>query len=367
MSSAFVLIFFEKKISMFKAFATMLMFFIIFLSTTTISSKAVKIKCMTKIDSPKNKFQFLNVNNFEIILKFLNFDDFPQFLRACEKSKSNYLRQTIRKLFQTFHKTQIQNSIEYVSSEMFHAKQQPKKNSTTKFFEKYLKPKTILLPKFVEHVIQTQKCRIVSHIDGCFSIEQKLENQKHYSLVSIASLFVLNCRDFNSINMPERFFQVLNWTFSSKNFISSILNHQNSIFITFQAGQIFICGETGESSMCIQSNKTKEICHFISKNKTYFISYLKTSEHFVVYHISSGEIFVFENSSLKSIFLNPNYDLDYNFLKNNGKSSGFANSKDYLINQMMTHLSHIWEINYSIFPKTLNPRFNDILNALDNI
>jgi ferritin len=140
---------------------------------------------MKKIDS-RNKFQFLNVDNFEIILKFLNFDDLAHFLRACEKSKSNNLKQTIRKLFQIFHKNQIQKSIEYLSSKRFHDKQ---KNSTN-FLDKYLNFKTISLPKFVEHAIQTPHFRFVSHTDGFFSIEQKLKNGKQYKIMSIQKFII---------------------------------------------------------------------------------------------------------------------------------------------------------------------------------
>lgn len=164
---------------MFKKFATMIISFIIFLSIHTISSKTIKIKCMNKIDST-NKFQFVNVDNFEIILKFLIFDDLFHLFGACEKSKSNYLRQTIHKLFQKFHKNKIQKSIEYISSdEIFYAIQKQKKNSTL-FFEKYLNLKPIFLPKFVEHIIQTSIFCIVIHIDGFFYIEQKSQNQKQY-------------------------------------------------------------------------------------------------------------------------------------------------------------------------------------------
>ena len=60
--------------------------------------------------------------------------------------------------------------------------------------------------------------------------------------------------------------------------------------------------------------------------------------NFGVYHIASGEVFCFENSSLKSILLNPDANLDHDFLKQNGKFSGFADSKEHLFDQMMTHM-----------------------------
>jgi len=310
----------------------MLIFAMIFLFTATISSKTNKIKCMEKINS-RNKFQFLNVDNFEIILKFLNFDDLPYFVRACDKSKSDYLKQTIRKLFQTFHKKKIQKSIEYINSETFHLKQQLPYGKTN-FFEKYYLnlQKTIQLPKFMDHVIQTPKFRIISHIDGFLSIEQKLENQKQYSIVSIHKLFYQ--RYSNNVN----FIKLSSVKFSLKNFIAFILNHHNNIFILFQEGQIFICGKTGNFRACFQNNKPSTIFHFMSRNNTYYMSYLETTNDFVIYHISSGEIFCFMNSSLRSIFLNPNSNLDYDFLKKNGKSSGFVNPTEFLLSQMSTHI-----------------------------
>ena len=259
---------------------------------------------MKKFNS-RNRFQFLNVDNFEIILKFLNFDDLPNLLRACEKSKSNYLRQTMTKIFQIFHKNQIQKSIEYVSSEIFHAKQVPQKYSI-KYFEKYLNLKTITLPKFVKHVIQTPHFRIVSHIDGFFSIEQKLEKQKQYSIVSIQNLY---CQHYKTDT------KLLNLIFSSKHFITLILNHHNNISILFQRGELSICGKTGKLRFCSQKTKLHPISFFISENKTYLMSHIETSDTFVVFHISSGKIFSFKNLSLKSIFLNPNSKLDYEFLK----------------------------------------------------
>jgi len=149
---------------------------------------------------PKHKLQFLHVDNFEIILKFLNFDDLPYFLCACEKSKSKHLKQTIVKLFETFYENQIQNSIEYLSTETFHAQQQLKKKST-QLFEKFRTPKTISLPKFVEHVIQTPKFRIVSHIDDSITIEKKFQSLNQYSIVKIQDfLSIEHCKSFNLNN-----------------------------------------------------------------------------------------------------------------------------------------------------------------------
>jgi len=324
---------------MFRKFATMLIFLIIFLSSTTFSSKAikikfmkktVKIKCMKKINSTRNKLQYLDIDNFETVLKFLNFDDLSHFLHACEKSKSNYLRETILSLCQKFHKKQSQESIEYLS---FSKAKPPPQNNSTIFFQSipYINyVKTILLPKFVKHVIQTPKYRIVSHIDGFFSIEQKLQNQKQYLIVSTTNLIFQFCGDLNLIDI--NFIKLLNFRFSSKHFMTSILNHKHYIFMIFQGGQIFLCGKTGKAHICVFKAKscTPAISHFISREKTYFMSYFEKKNNFVVYHISSGEIFCFENSKLKSILLNPNSKLDYNFLKNNGKSSRFLNSEDNL-------------------------------------
>ena len=301
---------------------------------------------MKKFNS-RNKFQFLNVDNFEIILKFLNFDDLPNLLRACEKSKSNYLRQTMKKIFQTFHKNQIQKLIEYVSSEMFHAKQL-KKNSV-KFFEKYLNLKTISLPKFVKHVIQTPHFRIVTHIDGFFSIEQKLKKQKQYSIVNVQDL--ISQRFSTDLGRDSTGIELLNLIFSSKHFITLILNHHNNICILFQNGEIFICGKTGKTRVCFQKTKLHPISFFISENKTYLMLHIETSDTFVVFHIFSGKIFCFKNLSLKSIFLNPNSKLDYEFLKTNGESFQFVNSKDYLYHEMMCHISeksHLLKLQNSI-------------------
>jgi hypothetical protein len=321
----------------------------IFLFTSTISSKTIKIKSIKKIDS-RNKIQFLNVDNFEIVLKYLNFDDLPHFLRACEKSKSNFLKQTILKLFQIFHKKQIQKSIEYVRSEIFHTKKK-----STKFFEKYLNSKPISLPKFVDHVIQTTKFRIISHNidDGFFSIEQKLEKQKQYSITSIEKL--LSQSQVADIN----YMILVKSTFSFKHFITIILNHYGNIFMIFKEGQIFICGKTGKVNVFFQSRKLHPIYHFISKKKVYLMSYGETNNNFFVYHISSGEIFCFENS-LKFILLNPNSDLDYDFLKNNGKSSEFLKEQDdFLLDQMTTDICLITS------DSSLNPnRFKEILNEI---
>ena len=102
---------------MFEKLATILIFFMIFSCRTIISTETINIKCMKKIVNSKSKFQFLHVNNLEIILKFLNFDDLPQILRACTKSKSNYLRQNILQLFETFYENKIQTSIEFLRFE----------------------------------------------------------------------------------------------------------------------------------------------------------------------------------------------------------------------------------------------------------
>jgi len=214
---------------------------------------------------------------------------------------------------------------------MINENQLPKKKFT-KFFEKYLNSKTISLPKFVEHVIQTPKFRIISHIDGFFTIEQKLESQKEYSIVSIQNLF--------SQYYPNdlSFIKLLRLKFCAKQFITIILNHQNYIFIIFQEGQISICGKTGKTRLCFQHDKFRPILFFISRNKSYFISYRESD--CVVYHISSGEIFCFKNSSLKSILLNPNSKLNYDFLKENGKLCGFVNSEK-LFNQMVIHICEI--------------------------
>jgi len=307
---------------------------------------------MKKINS-RNKFQFLNVDNFEIILKFLNFDDIPNFVRACEKSKSHYLRQTILKLFKPFYKNKIQKSIEYVSSDTAHAKQLLLQKKPTKLFEKYLNLRTISFPKFVDHVVLTPKFRMVSHIDGFFSIEQKFEKQ--YSIVKLQKVFMQTLAiDFRVINL-------LSWIFSSKHFITFILNHQNNVFIIFKEGQILICGKTGKVSMCFQRDKLLLTSHFISRNKTFFMSYRKHNDNFVVYHISSGEIFSFSNS-LKSIFLNPNSILDYKFFKSNGISFGLIHSNDSLFNQMMGHICKIQNLS-----KVSNPnRFDEVLNELHN-
>jgi hypothetical protein len=314
---------------MFTKLATMLIFVMIFLSTTAISSYPIKTKIMKKIVS-RHKLQFLHVDNFEIILKFLNFDDLPHFLCACEKSKSKHLKQTFVKLFKTFYENQIQNSIEYLSSERFHARK-PHKNSSTKFFEKFFPLKIISLPKFVEHAIQTPKFRIVSHIDGFITIEQKCLTLNQYSIVKIQELliFTKHCKTFNSNN--TNFIKFLNLIFSSKHFITSILNDESYISIIFQAGEISLCGQTGKTRMYYKCNPSvQSLSHFIPRNKTYFISFLETCDDFIVYHISSRELFSFENSSLKSIVLNPNSKLDYNFFKKNGKFSGFLNPKHFV-------------------------------------
>jgi len=269
-----------KKISMFTKLATMLIFVMIFLSITTISSYTTKIENMKKIVL-RHKLQFLNVDNFEIILKFLTFDDLPQIFRACEKSKSNYLKKTIVKLFATFYEKQIQNSIEYISSETFHAKQQLKKKST-QLFDKFRTSKTISLPKFVENAIQTPKFRIVSHIDGSITIEQKILILNQYLIVNIQDLFlsVQHCKTFNSSNI-----NLINLLkiFSSKYFITSILNDESYISIIFQAGEIVLCGQTGKTSMYYKCNPSvQSLSHFIPRNKTYFISFLETRDDFIV-------------------------------------------------------------------------------------
>lgn len=171
------------------------------------------------------------------------------------------------------------------------------------------------------------------------------------------------CGDFNSSDIS--FIQILNLIFSSKNLITSFLNNQNYIYIIFQAGQIAICGKTGETKICFRPTRIKSISHFISKTKTYFISYIEQYDNFIVYHITSGELFLFVNSSLKSILLNSNSKLDYEFFKNNGKSSGFVNSKDHLFVQMMHHICNIKYSQISdVFSK---PRFKTILNEIENI
>jgi hypothetical protein len=334
------------------------------MNSTTISSKTIKIKCMKKIN-PTSKFQFLNVNDFEIILKYLNFDELSPLLRACEKSKSDYLKQTILNLFQRFSKKPIQKSIEYLSFKMFqyqHAKQESKANFII-FFEKLqsFNLKTISLPKFVEHVIQTPKFRVVSHIDGFFSIEQKLKNHKQYSIMSLNHLF--SPGNFNSTDL-----KLLNLIFSPKNFITSILNHQNYIFMIFQAGQISMCGKTGTMHICVfkVTNCTRAISHFISKDKTYFMSYFEKGNNYVVYHISSGEIFCFENTSLKSTLLNLNSKLDYNFLKNNGKSSRFVDTTNYLFNQRMTTLT-VFKIDVDEMSKDRYSDFYELLKDIENL
>jgi len=189
-------------------------------------------------------------------------------------------------------------------------------------------------------VIQTPKFRIVSHIDGFFSIERKLENEKNYKIVGINKLF------FQHHLTEISFIRLLNLIFSSENFITSILNLENNIFIIFQAGKILICGKTGQVRWWCQPT----ISHFICGNNAYFMSHFEENHDFVVYHLSSGEIFCFKNNlSLKSVFLisNSNWQLDYNFLKNNGKSSGFVGDD---------------------ISKRILPQFNDeILNKTDNI
>jgi len=338
-----------------------LIFFMVFLFTAKIASQRIKTKNMKKINST-SKFQFLNVDNFEIVLKFLNFDDLAHFLRSCEKSKSNYLKQTIRKIFQTFHKNQIQKSIEYLSSERFHARK-PHKNSSTKFFEKYVNSKTISLPKFVEHVIQTPQLRFVSHIDGFFSIEQKLQNEKQYTIMSIQTLFFKNCKTSNTSDSNTT--KLLNLIFSSKHFITSILNQQDYISIIFQAGEILICGKTGKARMSCYNDESKTIFHFLPENKSYFMYIFEISNTFVVYHISSGELFYFDNySSLKSIFLNPNSIVDYDFFKNNAKSSKFANSTNFLSRQMMTYIykMKVNKLSMLSHPKQVNEVLNEIAN-----
>jgi len=334
----------------------------IFLSTTTISSNMTKIKGMKTIVVSTQKLQFLHVHNFEIILKFLTFDDLPHFLRACEKSKSISLRKTIFKLFATFYENQIQNSIEYLSSEIFHAKQQLKTKSK-KVFEKFLTLKTRCLPKFIEHAIQTPEFRIVSHIDGFFSIEQKFLTSKKYSIVSIQYLLSQNCKDFNSNNLP--FIKLLDLIFSSKHFITSLLHHENNIFMIFQTGEISFCGKTGKTRIFFQSNQFETISHFISEHKTYFISFYESSHNFVAYHIASRELFVFENSFLKSTVLNPSSKLDYDFFKKNGKFSGFVNSKHFVSMQTLSHLCEMSNTEIEIDRSTvvLDPNFvNEILN-----
>jgi len=192
-----------------------------------------------------------------------------------------------------------------------------------------------------------------------FLFEQKLKNQTQYSLVSIQYLYSQRCGDFNSTDL--NFVKLLNLIFSSKHFIISILDHQNYIFMIFEFGEIYICGKTGKTRMCFQSTNLRTVSHFISRNKTYFMFYFEIRNNFAVYHIPSGEIFIFENSSLKSILLNPNSELDYNFFKNNGTSSRFADSKDYLFNQMMTQ---ICKIRSNQISKALNPDLNKILNEI---
>jgi len=313
---------------------------------------------MKKIVS-RHKLQFLHVDNFEIILKFLTFDDLPHFLCACEKSKSKHLTQTIVKLFKTFYEKQIQNSIEYLSSETFHAKQQLKKKST-QFFEKFRTPKTISFPKFVEHAIQTPKFRIVSHIDGSITIEQKCLTLNQYSTVTIQDLLLfikpckVSCEQFNSNN--RNLIKFLNLIFSSKYFITSILNDENYISIIFQAGEISLYGKTGKTRMYYKCNQSvQSLSHFIPRNKTYFISFFETSDAFIVYHISSRELFSFENSSLKSIVLNPNSKLDYNFFKKNGKFSGFLNPKHFVSLQMISQ-------SVTIYPNVVDEMLNEIEN-----
>jgi hypothetical protein len=200
---------------------------------------------------------------------------------------------------------------------------------------------------------------MVTHIDGFFSIEQKLENEKQYSIVKIHDLF----SEYYSTDISFR--KLVSLIFCSKQFITFILTHDNNIFILFQGGEISICGKTSNIRICFQNINEVHPSYFISTNKTYFMSYLETSNTFVIYHISSGEIFFFENSSLKSIFLNSNSKLDYDFLKNNGKSSGFVDSKNYLFNQIICHFCNVTSNKISKF---LNPnQFNEILSEINKI
>jgi len=219
-------------------------------------------------------------------------------------------------------------------------------------YKMYLNFKSKSLPKFVDHMIQTPHFRIVSHIDGSFYIEKKLKNQKQYSVVSIQSLF----SQYFSIDISLA--NILNLIFSTKHFITFILNQDNEIFIIFQLGQIAICGKTGKIQMGFQSNILCPLSFISEISKTYFMAFLEKSNNIIFYHIASAEIFCFQ-----CIFGNPNSKLDYDFLKNNKKKSfELVDSQNCLFNQMVTH---IYKIKCDEILKTPNG-FNEILNAIDN-
>jgi hypothetical protein len=92
---------------------------------------------------------------------------------------------------------------------------------------------------------------------------KKKKKEKEYSIVSIQNLvFPHYSTDI----------KLLHSIFSSKYFITLILNHHNNIFILFQKGEISICGKTGKIRFCFQkTNLHPPISFFISENKTYLM------------------------------------------------------------------------------------------------
>jgi len=188
------------------------------------------------------KFQFLHTNMLEIIIQFLNIDDFSKFQSICQNSKSLNLQKKFCKISKIFfNKVHVRANSPFHFCKYYLIEYVDSKGFISVFLPLYQRglgspPKTKHLSKFIDHAIQSHNLRFIKYIDGSFSIEHQLNHQ--YLFLDIATTF-------NSI--PN---------FSSKFFENFVVNHDKTIIMVFKHAEITFDLEN-KIEVCIFSDMLK--------------------------------------------------------------------------------------------------------------
>jgi len=142
----------------------------------------------THIKKQQPLFPFQNSSPIILqnIFKYLNLEDFSSIQIAYEKSKSSILQKQFLKFSKTFSKKTLNDEdiFEFTEENISSTKQ-------TNCFNFFWKPEEpIKFSNFIDHVMIYYEFRLISYIDGSFSIEIKNKNATHYISSTVQHLLI---------------------------------------------------------------------------------------------------------------------------------------------------------------------------------
>jgi steroid 5-alpha reductase family enzyme len=283
---------------------------------------------LKQIPLKKITFQFLQVDTLKNILQFLNVEDLQNVFQVSQKSKSNCFKTSISKFFQTFY--QSDNSLEYFNSKNFEAKQV----RYAKILKKLKILKTVSLPNFIYHVLETPLFHVTLYTSGSFSIEKNSTGINKFVTVSLQDLFPIL---FTTVS--ERDLQEFRNEFSEKTFITAILNRKaDTISLIFENGEIRLL-PINNGSIIITVYDHPHLFQYICPHRTFFlIHYSENPQKVCIYHILLEKIFLLENSNITLSILNASSKQNEQFFKLLDKNNTFFLDDEFFKMNMMKYL-----------------------------